>query len=398
MGARDGARRRVAIACQGGGSHTAFTAGVLKRLLAEKRGEYEVVALSGTSGGAICAFLAWYALLDDDVEEAARLLDSFWRDNSAGTLQEKAVNDWFVWTNRLEGAIALPSVSPYNTYLSVWAQDQLRRMLKRQQVDFEGLEQRAVSSDKLLLVGAVDVLSGEFKAFNSLNDEVGIAPILASAALPTLFRAVQIGKGVYWDGLFSQNPPIRELCDAKPDEIWVIQVDPERRDREPKSMTDILDRRNELAGNLSLHQEIHFVEKLNQLVDKRGDGEGPEDKSLHLPGEEKEYKIVGVRRTEMSKLDRSPSFVRKLMDYGDRRAGEFLRAVAFEDAWRDQDPEAVLSFFADGAEVELGRRRPAKPSTRGSPGSRASWGSTWRTACASTRRNTAWRETGQPGR
>jgi NTE family protein len=29
--------RRVAIACQGGGSHTAFTAGVLKRILNEKK-------------------------------------------------------------------------------------------------------------------------------------------------------------------------------------------------------------------------------------------------------------------------------------------------------------------------------------------------------------------------
>jgi NTE family protein len=46
--------RRVAIACQGGGSHTAFTAGVLRRLLrAEELAGYEVVGLSGTSGGAV---------------------------------------------------------------------------------------------------------------------------------------------------------------------------------------------------------------------------------------------------------------------------------------------------------------------------------------------------------
>ena len=50
--------RRVAIACQGGGSHTAFTAGMLKRLLLEGREEHEIVALSGTSGGAVCALLA----------------------------------------------------------------------------------------------------------------------------------------------------------------------------------------------------------------------------------------------------------------------------------------------------------------------------------------------------
>jgi NTE family protein len=32
-------RRRVAIACQGGGSHTAFTAGALTKLLKEKAEE-----------------------------------------------------------------------------------------------------------------------------------------------------------------------------------------------------------------------------------------------------------------------------------------------------------------------------------------------------------------------
>ena len=48
-------RSRVAIACQGGGSHTAFTAGVLEGLLGNLPEEVEIVALSGTSGGAMCA-------------------------------------------------------------------------------------------------------------------------------------------------------------------------------------------------------------------------------------------------------------------------------------------------------------------------------------------------------
>ena len=63
MGGERTSTKRVAIACQGGGSHSAFTAGALKRLLTEERNRYEIVALSGTSGGAICALLVWYALL-----------------------------------------------------------------------------------------------------------------------------------------------------------------------------------------------------------------------------------------------------------------------------------------------------------------------------------------------
>ena len=68
-------------------------------------------------------------------------------------------------------------------------------------------------SHPVLLVGAVDVLSGEFRAFNSRRDRISAETILASAAIPTLFRSVRLGGGTYWDGLFSQNPPVRELID-----------------------------------------------------------------------------------------------------------------------------------------------------------------------------------------
>ncbi|SDW73946.1 NTE family protein [Haloarcula vallismortis] len=48
----------VAIACQGGGSHSAFTAGALQRLLPAVDAEHNLVGLSGTSGGALCAVTA----------------------------------------------------------------------------------------------------------------------------------------------------------------------------------------------------------------------------------------------------------------------------------------------------------------------------------------------------
>ena len=76
--------RRVAIACQGGGSHTAFTAGVLSRLFsAEQLSTHRVVGLSGTSGGGICALLAWSALRSGDRRRAEAQLSDFWEDDSA---------------------------------------------------------------------------------------------------------------------------------------------------------------------------------------------------------------------------------------------------------------------------------------------------------------------------
>ena len=85
--------RKIVIACQGGGSHTAFTAGALKTLLKRNIYEdYQLVGLSGTSGGAICALLTWYSLLrraNGDREPVYDRLMSFWSDNTAHLFWEK---------------------------------------------------------------------------------------------------------------------------------------------------------------------------------------------------------------------------------------------------------------------------------------------------------------------
>jgi NTE family protein len=358
-------RTRVAIACQGGGSHTAFTAGVLKRLLQPATLErYQIVGLSGTSGGAVCALLAWTALLEDDPARAGRLLDGFWADNSATAPLDQLVNAWVVWASRLQHVLVTPAVSPYDTYVPVAALDQFRATLERQ-VDFGALQVRDDGSRPALLIGAVDVLSGEFKAFSSRRDRISADMVLASAAIPTLFRSVHVDGGTYWDGLFSQNPPVRELLDTCPDELWVIQINPKTRDREPKTVVEIADRRNELSGNLSLHQELGFIEKIDQLLEEgllAGDGR---------------YRPIVVRLVELprsrfsrslgtaSKLDRDPAFIRQLLAAGEAQAEEFLAALAFEDAWRRRDVDAVVAQFADDAELVSAPPFPDRGAHRG---------------------------------
>ena len=358
----------MAIACQGGGSHTAFTAGVLKRLLgAEELAGVEIVGLSGTSGGAVCALLAWSALLEGDPAGAGGLLEAFWADNSATTPLEQLVNAWVVWAARLENLVVLPAVSPYDTPASVSALQEFRAMLERR-VDFDRLAtqaRRAGGSGPMLVLGAVDVLSGDFRAFNSRREPITADMVLASAAIPNLFRAVRVGHGTYWDGLFSQNPPVRELVDTRPDELWVIQINSSRREGEPRTMVEIADRRNELSGNLSLRQELGFIEKVDQLL---------EEGRLAADGR---YKQIVVRLLELtrpprsrslgtaSKLNRDPAFIRELLAHGRARAEEFLAALAFERAWRDRDPAAVLGCFADDAELSSAPPFPDQAGLRG---------------------------------
>jgi NTE family protein len=362
-----GERTRIAIACQGGGSHTAFTAGVLKRLLGDDdaRERFDIVGLSGTSGGAICALLAWCGLADEDRERPGRLLDAFWRDNSATTPYEQLLNQWTLWAGALENVVALPAVSPYHNPFAATASGELRRMLTRH-VDFDALPR--ADGHPMLLVGAADVLSGTFKAFDSRRDRISAETILASAAIPTLFRSVHLDGGVYWDGLFSQNPPVRELIDAQPDEIWVIQINPTRLETEPRSVIEIADRRNELAGNLSLHQELRFIEKVDQLLEEGALASGGRYRSIVV-------RIIELARSQLpgglgpvSKLNRDPAFIAGLMAHGAARAGEFLTALAFESAWRARDVDAMVGLLSDDARIESRAPFPPHGPARGREG------------------------------
>jgi len=414
---------KIAIACQGGGSHTAFTAGVLKKILKENEKKYDIIALSGTSGGAICALLTWYGLLTGGSDKAIKLLESFWKDISANTLGDMLLNEWIVETSYIQDKILIPQVSPYD-FLPFY-QEYLRSLIEKQ-VDFEKINEFKDLKPELI-IGAVDVLSGNFSVFK--NSMVNSDVIMASAAIPTFFRAVPIDsylfswdeipgndskrlidflkknysidwlktakiekiddnktirasvegnylslslnneknkanlkiddgridefivetekengklniikKSQYWDGLFSQNPPLRDFVDGvniKPDEIWVIQINPEKIPKLPESVGNIRDRRNELAGNLSLYQELYFIEKVNEWIEK----------GLLKKGK---YKHINVRFIKMlweldaeTKLDRNPKFIEDMMSYGEEQAGEFIKQLPSKPIKKEQFSNVV---------------------------------------------------------
>lgn len=344
----------MAIACQGGGSHTAFTAGALSRLLQpDVLDEHQVVGLSGTSGGAICAAIAWSSLLHHHPERAERLLERFWTANSATSWPDQALNSMVLWGLRLSETVAVPAVSPYMHAGSVWSSDLLRRLID-ETVDLTADQEYALSAgdDPMLLVGAVDVLRGVFRTFDSREGEISTDAILASAAIPNIFRSVRLGHSVYWDGLFSQNPPVHKLLESEPDEIWVIQVNPSKIEDEPTSVGDIEARRNELAGNLSLYQELGFIEQVDAWL---AEGTIRSERVKHIT-----VRILEMQRTPAtrswgyaSKLNRDPAFINELMEQGRRQAQEHVDAVAFERAWGDdgREPGALLDRFRPGALV-----------------------------------------------
>ncbi|WP_181780170.1 patatin-like phospholipase family protein [Pseudonocardia pini] len=352
MSVQNGRRpRRVVIACQGGGSHTAFTAGVLGRLLnAPELSRYEIVGLSGTSGGAICALLAWQSLRDGDREGAGAVLERFWMDNAAGNPLDRLANAWLVSAGVLQNLDLLPGISPYMIPEALGGADRFRALLARH-VDFDAITADLDREHPLLLLGAVDVLSGRFRAFASHRDRITPDTVLASAAIPSLFRAVRTHGGTYWDGLFSQNPPVRDLLEVEPDEVWVIQINPTAIEREPRTVVQIADRRNELAGNLSLYQELAFIEQTDRLLDEGRLRPGGPFKHVVVRVLELPRRVLPKHLGPASKLNRDPRFLRRLIEEGREQADRFAGALAFERAFAARDADAILAMAAPGASL-----------------------------------------------
>ena len=141
------------------------------------------------------------------------------------------------------------------------------------------------------------------------------------------FRAVNVpGRGVFWDGLFSQNPPIHNLVEHHIDELWVIQINSSTCARVPTETHEILDRRNALSGNLSMEQELKFIDTINRALAER---------KIH----DSKYRRIRVARISLdrelnyrSKLDRSPELLAELRDYGIMKWKRFVKE---RNAWMD---------------------------------------------------------------
>lgn len=303
-------RKRVAIACQGGGSHTAFTAGVLQGALESLPADVDVVALSGTSGGAICAALAWEALVRGEPQRAVRSLQEFWDSMSASEPWDKIANQSLMAFMSMRDLMVLPEISPY--HLPTWGAEHFRALLN-QYFDFEELRRLAGRPGApILRIGAVEVLSGHFELF--AGEELCAECLLASAAIPEMFQAVQVpGRGVYWDGLFSQNPPIHHLMDHHIDELWLVQINPSTCARVPVETHEILDRRNALSGNLSMEQELIFIEMLNRGI-ARGRINDPDLQPMLVSRISMDREL-----NYQSKLDRRPQLLDELREFGRTR-------------------------------------------------------------------------------
>lgn len=361
--------RKIAITCQGGGSQTAFTAGALKALYDNGFAEhFKLTCITGTSGGAVCALMMWYGMLKKDAYIPQRMLD-LWADNTAQTKEEERFNNSIVNSMRAVSRGAMPqfNISPYAPLMKLMqslSTSSLRpnftdfRGLLESHVDFAELESGGANTElPALLVGAADVLSGHLSKFNSRKQAIRIEHILSSCAVPSIFEAVEFDGKAYWDGLFSDNPPIDEVIKSDyvgeknlPEEIWVIKINATGCQEVPKTPEAIADRRNEMIGNMTLFHQLQSIHTLNDLFLRKAfkaeflaNAEvnepvcipsclaGGETRPYHIPFLEMSHELQNTLDHE-SKLDRGQRNIQCLMLDGEKQGKSFIegRIAAIE--------------------------------------------------------------------
>jgi NTE family protein len=310
----------VDLALQGGGSHGAFTWGVLDRLLEEPWMRIE--AISGTSAGAMNAAVLADGWSMGGADGARAALDAYWRRVSRAAAfsplrrspLERMMGRWTLDTSPAYLAMDLMSrvFSPYD--LNPTGFNPLRKVLT-ESIDFE----RLVTSPIKLFITATNVHTGRGRIFR--NSQITPEVLLASACLPTMFRAVEIEGEPYWDGGFAGNPTITPLVrESDAHDTILVQINPRERRNTPKTAGDILDRLNEISFNAPLLKELRMIALLRQAADP-GHGEGARWAGMRT------HRIMNDRLAEFgasSKLNAEWEFLEMLKVEGRKSADEFL--------------------------------------------------------------------------
>ncbi len=319
--------KRINLALQGGGAHGAFTWGVLDEILRD--GRLTVDGITGASAGAVNAVLLADGLAEGGPKAARERLSRFWkaasRDGNMPAHQRRALDRLFSvmpyegsfmesWVNSVQRTFSPYDLNPFDI-------NPLEDLI-RQFVDFERL---AAYEPLQVFITATNVQTGKLTVFR--RDRITCRAVMASACLPTLFKAVEIDGTPYWDGGYMGNPTLFPLYrSTETEDVLLVQINPIRRDGAPTSSREIMNRVNEITFNSSLQGELRAAAFVGRLVNE---GKLPRGRG---PGQ---YKRINVHRIALSdaiaglsagsKVVTDYDFLLKLHEAGRKAAKAFLK-------------------------------------------------------------------------
>jgi NTE family protein len=318
----DAGQKVVNLALQGGGSHGAFTWGVLDRLLEEERLSFE--GITGTSAGAVNAVVLADGLAAGGREGARQALRQYWKKVSAlssrGPLAPSAIdkaNPDF----GLEHSFGFIFLEPMTYFASPYQLNPFNynpfKDLLAEAIDFERV--RRQTAVKLFLC-ATNVETAKVKIFH--GKDIGVQHLLASTCLPLLMQAVKIDGEYYWDGSYAGNSAIFPLVyDCESHDILMVHITPAERPGVPTTSPAIMNRMQEISFNTALIREMRTIAYLNRLID---DGRMDGGKRLLVHLIEAEDLIRGFSWS--SRLNSDWRFLEHLHKMGRARADQWLAA------------------------------------------------------------------------
>ena len=173
---------------------------------------------------------------------------------------------------------------------------------------------------------ATNVRSGKIKVFD--HEEISAQSILASACLPTLFKAVEVTDPhtgqteAYWDGGYTGNPALFPLfSQSLPDDIVVVNINPLYRGKVPTTPQQIQNRINEISFNSSLLREMRAVSFVRRLLDEGVlQSNSMKRVLLHMISDD----VLMNNLSVATKMIPTPSVLAELKAAGQRAADQFL--------------------------------------------------------------------------
>lgn len=318
-------RKNITLALQGGGSHGAFTWGVLDRLLEEDG--LTIEGVSGTSAGAMNGALLVHGFAKGGAGAARRTLDSFWE--RLGSMSPGMSQRTFM--GRVLGGLKI-SASP-----GTMTGEILQRMFSLQRPHahyvnpLRGLLEETIDIGAIrayepmkLFVAATDVERGRARVFS--RPDLTIDALMASACLPYVFPAVEIGGKPYWDGAFTGNPSLFPLIEnGESPDIVIVLVTPLSRPGTPRTPPDIFSRMNDITFNAPFINELRAIALAKSLVAdnllKNGRKKRFAELNVHVIEAESEMRTYG----SASKFKSNGAFLQELKNLGRRTAEAWLR-------------------------------------------------------------------------
>ncbi|MEJ6388602.1 patatin-like phospholipase family protein [Gymnodinialimonas ulvae] len=320
--------KRINLALQGGGAHGAYTWGVLEAILACE--ELEIAAMSGTSAGALNGAAVKCGLSRGSRTLASEALAKVWE--QVGAITDEAFAPWLNMISPQAVSFALETSLPFamgdavSRMVSPYASGPFyRNPLAPIVRDFE-YDHICCDAGPDFYICATNVRSGKIRIFT--GDEITPQSIMASACLPTMFRAIEIDDPVtgeteaYWDGGYTGNPALFPLFGPDlPRDILIVNINPLYREEVPTSARSIQNRINEISFNTSLLRELRAIEFVQRLLHKGAlQDNAMKDMLIHMIADDDLMQQLSVA----TKLIATPQILHQLREAGRASAEAFL--------------------------------------------------------------------------